>query len=343
MKKILILALLILLALPWAIYTPRGNYLVSNHYDGSHFFNPKDGQLGKNFWDVLVWKWTSKAKPWPEAIIEDNVKPMLSALKPGDAPCAIFINHSTVLLQWPGVNILTDPALMQGIGPLSYPWIKRHRLPGLSLSDLPKIDYILLSHNHYDHLDRPSLDTLIARDHPKILAPLGVSTYLSSLGVTLTTELDWWQSFNAPKQDLKITLVPAHHWSKRTPYDSNKSLWAGFMIEKDQKTVFFAGDTGYSPHFLDIHSRFPKIDLALLPIGSYEPQYFMGQAHLSPEEAVRAARELDALQSMGIHFGTFKLSDEAIDAPPKDLKAALQAQGWKKPFLALPNGGEIKF
>lgn len=343
MKKILALLLIGLLALPWAMYTPRGNYLPSDHFDGSHFFNPGEGELGKSLWDVLIWKWYSQAKPWPKALILDNEQPQLKPLQAGESPRAVFINHATVLLQWPGLNILTDPALLEGVGPLSYPWIKRHRLPGIPLDKLPKIDFILISHNHYDHLDRPSLDQLIARDQPKLIMPLGVSTYLSSQGVDLSTELDWWQRYTAPEKQLRITLVPARHWSKRTPYDTNRSLWAGFVIEKGNKTVYFAGDTGYSPHFKAIHQQFPNIDLALLPIGSYEPRHFMGPAHLNPAEAVQAARDLDAKQSIGIHFGTFRLSDEGIDAPARDLQKALKDQQWDKPFAALANGGEVRF
>ena len=196
----------------------------------------------------------------------------------------------------------------------------------------------MISHNHYDHLDRPTIQKIIDRDKSQVIVPLGVSQYLPQGDEKKQHELDWWQSYNNPQKNLSITLVPAYHWSKRNALITNESLWGGFVIQKDGLSVYFAGDTGYSEHFKQIKQKFPTIDVALLPIGAYEPAKIMQSMHLNPEQAVIAAEDLGAKQNIGIHFGTFRLSDEGIDDPIYELERAVYEHDLEAPFVAPKNG-----
>lgn len=338
-KRLVILLLIgLICALIWAYNTHTKHYPLSNHYNGSYFtnLNPKETHI--NPWNILLWKITANPTPWPKYISNNHTTPDLSPITNRQTMRVIFLNHSTVLLQWYNVNIITDPALLPEIGPQYLAWVKRHRPPGLSLEELPAIDYIVISHNHYDHLDRPTLKKIIARDKSQIVVPLGVSQYLPTMDEKYQHELDWWQSYTNPQKNLSVTLVPAFHWSKRNLLISNESLWGGFVIQKDGFTVYFAGDTGYSDHFKQIKQKFPAIDVALLPIGSYEPPEIMKLVHLNPEEAVLAAQDLDSKQNIGIHFGTFRLTDEGIDDPIFELERAVYEQELEAPFVAPKNG-----
>ncbi len=335
-----IIILIIIAVLFWLFTSHTKIYPHSAHYDGRHFSNVNGTQVNKGLFALLKWKLTSKRQDWPEPLVKDNMTPDLSPLIAEQGLRITFINHASVLIQWQGVNIITDPALVDGIGPLGSGWIARYRAPGITFEQLPPIDYILISHNHYDHLDRPTIEKIIQRDGSKIITPLAVAQYTPAQNVL---ELDWWQSYKNSAQDLNITLVPAQHWSKRTLLDTNKSLWGGFIIQKNNQTVFFSGDTGYSEHFKMIAQRFPAIDVALLPIGAYLPRDFMKLAHTNPAEAVTAAQELNAKTAIGIHFGTFRLSDEGIDQPVIDLQAALKSQNRHEAFIAPKNGQSFYF
>lgn len=313
----------------------------SDHFDGTRFFNPHGENPAKGLFAVLKWKLGSKAQSWPSELVDDNVAVDVHAPVSRGQLRVVYVNHATLLLQWNGLNILTDPTLMKGIGPFGF--IPRYRKPGVALEHLPRIDIVLVSHNHYDHLDVPSLRALYARTDCETIVPLGCRGYLPKQGLPRARELDWWETHRDHARDCSITLVPAQHWSKRTPFDTNRSLWGGFVVEKNGMSVFFAGDTGYGPHFREIADRLPKIDVALLPIGAYEPRYFMKAAHMNPEDAVRAAEDLDARNSLGIHFGTFRLTDEAIDAPVEDLKRAIVERRFVRPFFAPKNGDAFTF
>lgn len=338
-KRLLRLSIFALIPLGvWKYNTYSQHFPVSDHYDGNRFVNLNHQAIHKTFGQVLYWKLTSTPTPWPQYVANDNLTPELTPLANPQQMRIIFINHSTVLLQWHNLNIITDPVLVAGIGPEYLAWLKRHRPPGLSLEQLPTIDYILISHNHYDHLDRPTIKAIVDRDNSTIITPLGVTQYLPSLKNPKLHELDWWQKYTDENHDLSLTLVPAFHWSKRNLFISNESLWGGFVIEKNGLSAYFAGDTGYAEHFQLIHQRFPKLDVALIPIGSYEPRYFMKLAHLNPEDAVLAAKDLKARQNIGIHFGTFRLSDEGIDAPKVALASAVEKLRLKTPFTAPKNG-----
>jgi L-ascorbate metabolism protein UlaG (beta-lactamase superfamily) len=198
------------------------------------------------------------------------------------------------------------------------------RPPAIPITELPPADLVLVSHNHYDHLQPESLRACRARGNPLFVAPLGLGPYLRDLGLDVE-ELDWWQTREAGAA--RVTCVPAQHFAARTPFDRNRTLWCGFVVRSGDVTVYFAGDSGYSPQFADIGRRSPGIDLALIPIGAYEPRWFMQPMHMNPAEAVRAHLDLGARVSVGMHFGTFRLTDEGIDDPLRALDEARQAAG----------------
>jgi L-ascorbate metabolism protein UlaG (beta-lactamase superfamily) len=244
---------------------------------------------------------------------------------PSGESAITFIGQSTFLLQLGEINILTDPIFSRRASPVQWIGPKRARLPGIALADLPEIHLILVSHNHYDHLDLFSLRKLSQRFAPQVLTPLGNRALILESGLSKITELDWWQSHEIGK--VRITATPAQHFSARSFFDRNKALWSGFVVEDPARTIFFSGDTGYGEHFKEIAHRFPKMDLALLPIGSYEPRWFMRELHTNPEEAVQAFLDSNAKQAIGMHFGTFQLTDEGIDEPTQDLQRALNLNG----------------
>ena len=210
----------------------------------------------------------------------------------------------------------------QRASPLSTVGPRRVRQPAIAFDDLPPISTILLSHNHYDHCDLPTLRKLASSD-PIVVTPLGNGRLVRSTGLRRIEELDWWQDATTPV--VPMTLTPAHHFSARTPFDRNRALWGGFLLVAGGKRIFFAGDTAYAPHFLEIRRRLGPVDLALIPIGAYEPRWFMGAVHMNPAEAVQAHLDLGAPKSIGMHFGTFQLTNEGIDEPLRALDEARRA------------------
>ena len=241
-------------------------------------------------------------------------------------PTLTWVGHATFLLQVEGLNVLTDPVFSRRVSPFRFVGPERLAPLGLTLQELPPIDLVLLSHNHYDHLDEAAVKTL-ARDHDKLIfvVPLGVKKWFTSRGIRSVVELDWWQS--AEVGAAKVTALPAQHFSGRGPFDRNATLWCSLLLEIGDRKIYFAGDTGYSRDFADIGAAHPDIDLALLPIGAYEPNWFMRSVHVNPEEAVRIFQDLGAAQAVAMHWGTFRLTLEPLDEPPQRLVAALTAQG----------------
>ena len=238
-----------------------------------------------------------------------------------------WIGHSTLLLQTAGRNILTDPHFTERASPLAFAGPRRRVRPGLALEQLPHIDAVVISHNHYDHLDAPSIRRLAQQDGgpPQFFVPLGLKAWFAEQGVASVTELDWWHSSGVGP--VTIHCVPIQHWSQRTLDDRNQTLWGGWIVEQPGFRFFFAGDTGYSQDFSDIHHRFGAFDLAAIPIGAYEPRWFMAPFHINPAEAVRIHAELQSRYSVGIHWGTFELTDESLDEPPRALADARQTSG----------------
>jgi L-ascorbate metabolism protein UlaG (beta-lactamase superfamily) len=306
---------------------------VSSHCDGERFFNI-DRSADRTFADVVRWMRTRERTPWPKHAPAASCVPAPAAVGPGRV-AVTFVGHATFLIRTPSTVIITDPVFTSHAGPFGRLGPRRVRAPGLAPSALPPVDLVLVSHNHYDHLQPSSLR--LFRRTATYIAPLGVGP-LMRLGREAgrrpeaglppqggIRELDWWQSTSAGGAE--ITAVPAQHFSARTPWDRNATLWCGYVVRVDGKTIYFAGDSGYSPQFAEIGARFPDIDIALLPIGAYEPRWFMTPAHMNPEDAVRAHLDLKPRATIGMHFGTFQLTDEGIDEPLRALDAARRAAG----------------
>jgi L-ascorbate metabolism protein UlaG (beta-lactamase superfamily) len=291
---------------------------------------------------VLRWRLTARPAPWPRAV-EDPPQPPPPALPAGRIG-ATFIGHATFLLQVGGLRVLTDPVWSPRASPLRFAGPRRVRPPGQPLEALPGVDLLLVSHNHYDHMDMATLRAVRARFAPRLcVTGLGNAAYLARAGLGDAVELDWWQAAEVAP-GVAVAYVPAQHFSARGLRDRNRALWGGFVIRgPGGATVYFAADGGWCPHFAEIGARFPRIDLALLPIGAYEPRWFMRSVHMDPEEAVRAHLALGARRSIGMHFGTFAgLTDEAIDAPERALAEARARHGVpEEAFATLPFGATL--
>ena len=248
-------------------------------------------------------------------------------------PSVTWIGHSTMLVRMDGVTFLTDPVFSERAGPVSFMGPKRHVPPGVPLEALPPIDFAVVSHDHYDHLDLPSIAALAARG-TRFVVPLGMGELIAAAGGTATggaatggaaDELDWWRSLNVGA--VRVHCVPALHFGGRSLTDGNRRLWAGWVIEGPTRRFFHGGDTGYFDGFVDIGKRFGPIDLAATPIGAYDPRSIMRFVHLDPEEAVQAARDLRARRVVAMHWGTFDLTDEPLDEPPRRFHAAAAQHG----------------
>ena len=302
------------------------------HFDGRRYFNP-DAPQARGVLDVLRWKLTSRPQPSPRFI--SDVEPSKPPPRvDGKELWVTLINHSTLLLQQRGSNILTDPIWSERASPVNWIGPRRRRNPGVAWEDLPRIDIVLLSHNHYDHLDLATLRRLADRGPSQFVVPSGVAQLLRSQKIGPVHELDWGQGL--PLGGTVIHGVPALHFSARGIFDRNRTLWCGFMIQAADCGIYFAGDTAFGGHFAQIREQFGAPRLALLPIGAYEPRWFMSSAHMGPDEAVRAHEILGAVTSIAIHHGTFQLTDEAIDTPKKQLRARAPDN-----FLTLDNGQSL--
>jgi len=309
------LILLLSMCIGFNVYSKE--YKISDHYDGKRFFNPKNHQL-KSFIDVIEWKLKTTPEDWPSHVRNKEY----SLPKLIDSKAVItFINHATYLLQLNNLTVLTDPIFSERSSPVSFVGPKRVREPGVAMELLPKIDVVIISHNHYDHLDLESIKNLDAKFKPLFIVPLGDEELLLKNNIQNVKEVDWWEEVKV--KNSIITFAPAQHWSSRGPFDSCKSLWGSYMISGQGLKIYFAGDTGTGDHFLDIRNRLGSPDASLLPIGAYEPNWFMKPFHINPEQAVKAHLDLVSGLSFAMHFGTFQLSDEGIDRPVKELKEAL--------------------
>jgi len=307
----------------------------SDHFDGKKFFN-LNGNQGNGFWNVLKWSVTRKKGAW-KADYKDYASPDKVQDVPGNEAKIHFINHSTFLIQMDGINILTDPVWSLRASPLSWAGPKRLRRPGLHLDSLPTIDLVLLTHNHYDHLDTDAIKAIDERYGPQYIVPLGVDKILGRLGITNVQQLDWHQQ--VPFGKLKITATPAIHFSGRGMLDRNNTLWCGFMINGG-KNLYIVGDTAYDAKlFKDIGSAYPKIDLAIIPIGAYKPKWFMSPIHTDPEEAARIHQDTGSKKSIACHFGTFQLADEGLVDVFTDFDAALKMFSIPVGEFTLPKEG----
>ena len=279
-----------------------------------------------------------KGVPWPAAVPVRQQRPA-----PLDDAAAVvtLIGHATFLIQTQAGNVLTDPMYSDRASPVSFAGPRRVRQPAVAFEDLPPIAVVLLSHNHYDHCDRPTLRRLATRFDPLVVTPLGNRRLVQSARIRRVEELNWWQS--SAQAPMAVTLTPAQHFSARTPFDRNRALWGGYVLAARQSRIFFCGDSGYGSHFAEVKARLGPIDLALLPIGAYEPRWFMKDVHMNPAEAVQAHLDLGARQSIGMHFGTFQLTTEGIDEPIAALAEARRAAGIAdEAFRALDFGESVR-
>ena len=294
---------------PMLFSAPRYRGPKSDHIDGKRFLNLRPTRHA-GFLDLVKWLTHREPGPWSRwREVTPSVPP-----ERADGMRVTWVNHSTMLVQVANVNILTDPIWSERCSPVSWAGPRRHHAPGIRFEDLPPIDAVLISHNHYDHLDVPTLRRL---NRAHTFVGLGNAAFVKG-----ATDLDWWES--APlTHDVRVHCVPAQHFSSRGVTDRDANLWCGFVLETPRGTIYFAGDTGYGPHFAMIRERFGPMALALLPIGAYRPEWFMCSVHISPRDAVRAARELGASVSIPMHFSTFHLGDDGQDEPAEVLRREL--------------------
>jgi len=300
----------------------------------------------RSFGDLLKWKLaaTRDGLPRPPVTPTPRVAPDAGFIQANARagammqPAITWVGHATMLAQLGGLNILTDPVLSERVSPLSFAGPKRAVAPGLALAELPHIDAILISHNHYDHLDDASVRALNgqAGGPPLFVVPLGIKAWMAERDITNVVELDWWQShtLTSAAGPVEIVLTPVQHWSGRGLNDRLKTLWGGYAVFAPDLHLFFTGDTAYSKDFVDIREHFKArqaegggFDIALIAIGAYEPRWFMASQHVNPAEAVQIHLDVNAKRSVGIHWGTFELTDESLDEPPQQLAEARRAKG----------------
>ena len=324
----------------------------THHVPGGAFRNPWPDSEPHGWLDVLRWSLQRRRQalaPTPPRGSFPVAAPAIAYPRVGATGfSATWIGHSTVLLQLGGLNILTDPVFSQRAFPVQWMGPRRIMDPALSLEKLPPLDIVLLSHNHYDHLDKPAT-TWIATMHPGAswVVPLGVGKYVRAFGVRSVIELDWWQETLV--YDLRITATPARHFSARRLGDRNRTLWCGFALERNGKRAYFTGDTAYHSEFRKIGAACGPFDFVMIPIGAYDPRWFMHIVHVDPEEAVRIYQDLTAAHSggrwplmLGVHWGTFRLTDEPMDEPPRRTAERWRAVGLDDRLLWIARFGETR-
>ena len=320
------------------------SYPPSDHCDGERFFNPGI-DTDKSLADLLRWRQTAARNPWPARRANRSYPPPPARVGPGEVALT-FIGQASFLIATEACTILTDPVFSERMSPVAFAGPRRVRPPGLALDALPPLDLVLLSHNHYDHLDLPSLRALRRRPTRSgrpvpIVTGLGNARYLAGKGVPGGLELDWWERV-WPCEGVSLTFVPAQHWSSRSLLDRRRTLWGGFVIESRGTRVYFAGDSGSCDWFAAIRARLGPPDVALLPIGAYAPRWFMRSQHMNPAEAVQAHLDLGAQRSIGMHFGTVQLTEEPIDEPLQKLAEARAAAGVGEAEFATLDIGETR-
>lgn len=338
--------LLLLFAFAWIkllACTARVSPLRKPHHTGDGFTNVHLTEQPR-FADFLRWRWDRlwKQSPPPESYHFPLAQTDPHLLRSNRQQTTLtWIGHATLLLQLGGRNILTDPHFSKRASPVQWAGPKRVVEPGLTLAQLPPIDIVIISHDHYDALDENSVKKLYQRDSggkTTFFVPLGLKQWFRRCGIDRVVELDWWQQQR--DGNLEITAVPVQHWSKRNLLARNKSLWAGWVIRSHDYRFFFAGDSGYAPHFKEIGQKLGPFDLAAIPIGAYEPRWFMKHHHMNPQEAVMVHQDIASRKSVAIHWGTFILTDEPLDEPPVKLRQAMDRAGLTPEAFQLLQHGE---
>lgn len=317
------------------------------HHASSGFRNPYVEDKKRDVWAYLRMRLTERgtfpAYPGREHKIPTATADLPLIQGAVGSPQVTWIGHATVLIQHAGINVLTDPIFSQRASPLGFAGPKRYTQPALTIEQLPRIHYVVISHNHYDHLDRDTVQHLA--DQTQWLVPLGHRDWFEATGVESANihEFDWWDTSDFA--DGRFTATPSQHWSARGLWDRNRALWASWIIEIHDLKVWFAGDTGYNAHqFKEIGQRAGPFDLGIIPIGGYAPRYFMGDMHVNPQEAVKVHKDIKAKRSLGVHWGTFLLTGEPIDEPPQKLREALRDQNLtEQDFFTLGIGETRRF
>lgn len=337
---IILVAVLIIVGVGLYVSKPGYKGPVSDHFNGTTFENIDD--VGsKNFFQVFWWSLTRTPGKWEKRTESELPPGSFSERRVEDDLKVSYVNHSTFLIQTDSLNILTDPVWSDRVSPFSFAGPERMRPPGFRYEDLPPVDAVLISHNHYDHLDIETLKRL-KRDHnPMFIVPLGVDKQLSEEGIINTMALDWWESVSIERR-MKVSAVPAQHFSARGLFDRDKTLWAGFVISTSSGPVYFAGDTGYGSFFPQIAERFGPVKLSLIPIGAYKPRWFMAPVHVDPAEALKVHADVQSEFSIGMHYGTFPLADDSQYDPLTDLKEALEQSGLtEEEFRIMEEGSQF--
>ena len=314
----------------------------SDHFDGTRFFNPGQASTDRGLRAMLRWKLAGAAAKWSKSVPVTLAKPEARV----DGLCVTMVGHASLLIQTAGVNILTDPVWSERASPFRRVGPKRVTAPGIAFEDLPPIDIVLLSHAHYDHLDLDTLRRLQAAYDPLMAMPLGNDAVVrAAVPAARCVTGDWWDRLDLGG-GIATTLTPANHWSNRWPSDTRMTLWSGHYLDTPAGTIWFVGDTGYGDGriFSEVRERLGALDVALIPIGAYAPRWFMAAQHVDPAEAVRIFADVGAGHALGIHWGTFQLTDEAREAPVEGLAAALDAARIAPDrFVAAEAGGVYRF
>lgn len=329
-------------------YDPSKPHHLPNGFRNLHA--SPHGEPDGGFW---AWQWqrlradlpADRPERVPRAAVD------LARLQQASADLTFtWLGHSSALWQVNGLRIMTDPHLSERASPVSYAGPKRLNAPPITADQLPRIDVVLISHNHYDHLDLATVQRLAAQPggSPLFVVPLGVGRWMADQGITRVKEMDWWEQFEVPAAAGAVTVnfVPSHHWSSRTPWDRSATLWGGFVMQAPMGaapvSLYYTGDTGYAPDFAEIGRRFGGFDFSMIPVGCYEPRWFMRGQHVNEEEAVRIHQDVRSRQSIGVHWGVFRLCDDPIDAPMDGLPAALDRLQVARDAFVLPVLGETR-
>jgi L-ascorbate metabolism protein UlaG (beta-lactamase superfamily) len=318
---------------------------VSDHFDGLHFFDP-DGSPPKSLGDLLRWQFGSgrQRADWPEWVPSPYADTPPARVT-GKKVRLSFVGHASWLIQVAGLNMLVDPVWSARASPFSFVGPKRHNDPGIAFDALPPIDVVLVSHGHYDHLDVATLSKLTAKFSPRVITPLGNDVTMRSADDAIRAEAFDWHDRVELGKGVAVTLVPTRHWSARGLFDRNKTLWASFVLETPVGKLYVVCDSGYGDgrHFRRVAQAHGPLRLAILPIGAYEPRWFMRDQHMNPSDAVKALSDCGAERALAHHHGTFQLTDEAIDAPAIALHAALDATKIpRERFVALKPGQVVE-
>ncbi|RDJ09630.1 MBL fold metallo-hydrolase [Rhizobium grahamii] len=314
---------------------------VSDHFDGTHFFNP-DGIEPLGFRDLMRWQFGGGRDRWPKSVpsLFQPAKPDLHVA--GENIRVTMVGHATMLIQVAGLNILTDPVWSDRASPFGFAGPKRVVAPGIAFDDLPPIDLVLVSHNHYDHLDVGTLRRLQATHRPHVVTPLGNDTIIRRSAPTMqVTAMDWGERISL--QGIDIYAEPAHHWSARGTGDRRMALWAAFVLATPAGKIYHIGDTGFhgGVNYKAAQQKHDGFRLAILPFGAYEPRWFMKGQHQNPDEAVMGMKLANAAYVAGHHFATFQLTDEAVDAPVKALTTAVIEHGISPERFRPLRAGEV--